>query len=97
MLFLKLAIRGKALGYYHTTCLFTPFDQIFRHVTVFECELMGNLFSALLLINTHQYFTLCLLVLFELQLKLIRNEFIFYFMHKNIGKKQLSIAELREA
>lgn len=55
ILFLKLVIRRKASEYYHhITCLFTPFDEIFRHVTVFVCKLIGNLFSALSLINTHQ-------------------------------------------
>lgn len=55
ILFSKLAIRRKALEYYHhMKCLFTPFDEIFTHVTVFECQLIGNLFSAFSLINTHQ-------------------------------------------
>lgn len=35
ILFLKLVFKSKALGYHpHITCLFTPFDEIFRRVCV---------------------------------------------------------------
>lgn len=51
---LRIVIKKTALEYnHHISCLLGSFDQIFRHVTMFECELIGNLFSALSLINTH--------------------------------------------